>query len=237
MSISTDSSGLDDNPKVSNLGKAPRWASSFHRTQLAMGWWGILLIAGGILHNAFSGAKALGVGGMLLVWVGLTVLGLVGNYLLNNNVISSGMATTWSGLVVLGFISTLVLVYGFNVTGAPVSVVWHTVFALGYLVTGYYMDKRWWALAVWELLVAVLTLVFGVILVETNPPETPKTPTVNDYDDYNVYGLLAIDARVLAVQFLGIDLSKTVGLTLGLTSGIPLLISALPFWKEPYAKN
>ncbi len=209
------------------------WASSFRRTQLMLGWWGIVLIVGGILHNNYASPKAWGMGAILWVWFGLTVLGLVGTYFLNSASLSSGMLWVWAVVLTLGMLITLLLIYPLNNGGKPiVAVAWHAFFLLGYLLTGYYMDRRLWLLAGWELAILLVTL-----LLSGSPATTPiVTPAPKDDDGYS-YHMLILNARIFADQVLGIDLSKNLGLNLGVSSGVPLLIAALPFWKERYGKN
>lgn len=196
----------EDNPSQGlnspQLPKVGSWFTSFRRTQLAFGLWGIILIAGGLLQSNYS--KAWGLTTILWVWAGLTVLGLAGTYLLNRYFLNSGMLVAWLGLMIIGFALTLWLVYGLNLSGQLIIVVmWHAVLIVGYFVTGLYLDRRVWLLAGWEALVILVTL----LLTSTS------------------------------TQIFGIDLSKGLSFNFGLSTGVPLLIAALPFWKERYAHN
>src|SRR5438045_3588997 len=137
--------------------KARSWFTSFRRTQLAFGWWGIILITAGLLHNNYS--KIWGITAILWIWAGLTILGLVGSYLLNRYFLNSGMLVAWAGLLIIGFALTLWLIYGLNLPGQLIiSITWHAILMIGYLVTGLYLDRRVWILASWEALVILATL-------------------------------------------------------------------------------
>lgn len=219
------------------------WASSFRRTQWMLGLWGLIMIVGGILHNNFASSRAWGVGVMLLVWLGLVVAGVVGTYLLTPEMMPSGMLFLWVGVMVLAFGLTLVLVYPLSSTGVPVSVVWHLAFALGYLGTGYYMDRRLWWLAGWEVLVALVMIGLGLANnpATTTPAPTPGGPTTPAAPDSDyTYNILTINARLVLMQVVeiaGFQPLRNQGLLLGLTSGIPMLLAALPFWEERYGRS
>ena len=139
--------------------------------------------------------------------------------------------------MIIGFALTLWLFYGLNLSGQIIiPIMWHAVLMTGYLITGLYMDRRIWWLAGWEALVIIATLLLSSNS-SASPVVTP-TPTPKSSDsDYSYYHGLVIDARIFAGQFLGIDLSKNLSFNFGLSSGIPLLIAALPFWKERYAQH
>ena len=185
------------------------WASGFRRLQLALAWWGVLLLVGGWLHNTYS--TALGQPLTLSMWLVITVLGFTGNYLLAPAISSSGAGFMWGIALLLGFAATLVVFYPLkNGPWPALSVTWHLAFALGYLQNGYFSDRRLWWLAGWEILMALL-----MVYVATNPPSTSANPLkIGNFLFYSNQGLL-----------------------LGLTSGIPLLIAALPFWRETYSRG
>jgi hypothetical protein len=139
---------------------------------------------------------------MLWVWVGLNLVGLVGTYLLAGEFLASGMLFIWSLVTIIPFLFTWLILYPLNKGGAElVSPLWHVAFAIGYGLTAYYMDRRWWWVAGWEFLVGLI--------------------------------MLLITTKVIPAP----DLMKNQGLLLGLTSGIPLLLAALPFWKERYSRT
>lgn len=185
------------------------WASGFRRLQLALAWWGILLLAGGWMHNSFSSAwgKPL----TILMWLVITALGFGGNFLLARGFLNSGVPFMWGMVIVLGFVITLIVFYPLNNGPWPaLSVTWHLVFALGYLLNGYFSDRRLWWLCAWEILAALVML-----YVALNPPSTSGNPLkTGSFVFYSNQGLL-----------------------LGLMSGIPLLIAALPFWRETYSRG
>lgn len=171
------------------------WASGFRRTQLALGWWGALLLAGGWLHN--SNARAWGSAAMLLVWVGIMLAGLVGAYLIARDMLASGMLFIWIIGLTLAFLLTWLILFPLNRNGAQlISSIWHLAFAVGYALNGYYMDRRLFWLAGWEALLAIF--------------------------------MLLVNFQVISWP----DLSNNQGLAFGLGSGVPLLIAALPIWKE-----
>ncbi len=198
------------------IGYKRNWASGFRRLQIALTWWGVLIVAGGWLHNSFSSGWSNVV--MLLMWLGITALGFAGTCLLAPAFINSGVIFMWGVVIALGFLVTLLVLYPLK--GGPwpaLSVSWHLAFALGYLLNGYFSDRRLWWLAAWEMLMALLML-----YVAYNPPPDPTNP-------------LSSGAHPI---FLGsFNFYYNQGLLLGLTSGIPLLIAALPFWRENYNRG
>lgn len=169
--------------------------SSFRRIQLAFGWWGILMLVGGWLHNTY--ATPWGTPALLWMWAGLMASGLIGNYLLTPEVLNSGMLFIWILMVAIAFFLTWLIIYPLATTGKDwISFLWHVAFAVGYTVNGYYMDRRIWWLAGWEILAGLF-----ILLVRLNVIVAP-------------------------------DVAKNQGIALALTTGIPLLIAALPIWKE-----
>ena len=145
------------------------WASGFRRLQLSLAWWGVLLIIGGYLIATYSTpwGKTL----MLLMWLIITILGFAGNYILAPAVINSGIAFVWGICILLGFLITLIVLYALNAVPYPaLSVTWHLAFALGYLLNGYFSDRRLWWLAVWEILMSLLMTYSAY-----NPPPNPTT--------------------------------------------------------------
>lgn len=185
------------------------WASGFRRTQLSLGLWGLILITGGLLHNVY--ARAWGMEVMLGVWAGLTLLGLSGSYWLAREMLDSGMLFVWGATMTLGFLLTLALIYLIGSGGRTyISAGWHLVFAVGYLITGYTMDRRLWWLAGWELLWAIVML----FLLNVWPAPPAGQGTRSSSNEFNI--------------------RNNQGLILGLSSGLPLLLAALPLWKERY---
>jgi hypothetical protein len=193
------------------------WASSFRRLQLALGWWGLLILVAGWLHNTNSNitwSTEL----TLAMWVGLAVLGMTGSYLLAPGFLASGIIFIWAGVIVVGFLITWLVLYPLGGGDWPfLSVSWHLVFALGYFLNGHFSDRRLWWLAGWELLMAFLMAYVGL-----NPPL--KLPN----------GLRSA-GNSLVIN--GFNFYANQGLLLGLTSGLPLIIAALPFWKEHYSRG
>lgn len=188
----------DNTETQSRIVPVPR-LNTFRRIQLALGVWGGLLIGGGWLHNSYAGAKAWGLPALLLIWLGLTLVGLVTLYWLQPAVLRSGLLFVWAVLPLLGLFLTWLIVYPLNNQGREfVSTLWAALFALGYGISGYYMDRRLWWLAGWEVLVGVFMLT-GV-----------------------GFGVLSDDSQIY----------KNLGLTFGLSSGLPLLLAALPVWKR-----
>ena len=190
----------EDNPETQSqlIASVPR-LNAFRRIQLALGVWGVILIGGGWLHNNYSAPKAWGLPILLVIWLGLTLVGTVALYWLQPTVLRSGLLFVWAGLALLGLFLTWLIVYPFNNVGREfVSALWHALFALGYIISAYYMDRRLWWLAGWEVLVGLFILV-GV-----------------------GFGVLSDDSQIY----------KNLGLTFGLSSGLPLLIAALPVWKR-----
>ncbi len=190
----------EDNTETQSqiIANIPR-LNAFRRVQLAFGVWGVLLIVGGWLHNNYSASIAWGLPALLVIWLGLTLVGFVALYWLQPTVLPSGLLFVWAGLSLLGLFLTWLIVYPLNnVSREFVSALWHALFALGYIISGYYMDRRLWWLAGWEVLAGLFMLVgvgFGVLP-----------------DDSLIY--------------------QNKGLTFGLSSGLPLLIAALPVWKR-----
>jgi hypothetical protein len=134
----------------------------------------------------------------LAVWIALNVVGFLVTYWLQPAMLRAGILFVWLVLTFSGLFLTWLIAFPLNSNGRSfVSAIWHLVFAVGYWLTGYYMDRRLWWLAVWESLVAVLMLIFVGI-----------TSSAPDF------------------------IANNLGLTLGLSSGIPLLIAALPIWKR-----
>jgi hypothetical protein len=211
--VSGSSQGIVADSAIENK---RNWASGFRRLQIALAWWGTLILLGGWLHNSFS--LAWGNVLMLLMWLGITALGFAGNYLLASAFVNSGVAFMWGGVITLGFLVTLLVLYPLGGKPWPaLSVTWHLAFALGYLLNGYFSDRRLWRLSAWELLMALLML-----YVAYNPSPDPTNP-------------LSSGAHPI---FLGsFNFYYNQGLLLGLTTGIPLLIAALPFWRENYSRG
>jgi hypothetical protein len=171
--------------------------NSFRRVQVTVGVWGVILIVGGWLHGTFAGSW--GVGLMLLIWLGLTVIGLLGSWLAAPEMLPSGMLFLWTAACIVPLAITWLIFFPLDRNGVQlVAPLWHLFFALGYYITGWFMDRRLWWLAGWETFLVVISLLISYRMVELS----------------------------------GIRLSG--GLTFGLTSGIPLLLAALPIWREQY---
>lgn len=173
------------------------WTNNFRRVQLMLGWWGLLLIIGGYLHN--TNARAWGSTAILLVWLGLAIAGLVGSYLFAPLIFASGMLILWGSAIIISLAVTWLIIFPLSSGGSDsIPTIWHTALAITYFLNGYYMDKRLYWLAGWEGLVALFMLGIGL-------------------------------------KFFSVDIiTSNKGLVFGLTSGIPLLIAALPFWKERF---
>ena len=177
--------------------KSPK-LTAFRRTQLVLGWWGLLLIVGGSLQNINYSTKYWSFSTVLVGWVILNILGFIGAYWLQPTILRAGVIFIWLFLTFSGLFLTWLIAFPLNNTGRPfVSTIWHLTFAVGYWLTGYYMDRRLWWLAVWESLVAALMLV--LVGVSSSVPEF---------------------------------IADNLALTLSLSSGIPLLLAALPIWKR-----
>lgn len=171
--------------------------SSFRRIQLALAWWGLLLVGGGWLHQQIHHNSTV----IWLVWVGVALLGLIGIYLLQPAVVNSGMLFIWAGLVSGGLLVSAVILFPLAGAGYDyLSPLWHLAFCGGYLITGYFMDRRLWLLAGWEALLTILLLLTATGLV--------LEPDIVDHNT---------------------------ALAFGLSSGLPLLLAALPTWKEKLA--
>lgn len=187
------------------------WLSGFHRLQLSMAAWGVLLLVGGWLHNTNS--QPWGPGLTLVMWLIIGGLGFAVNYWLTPAFLSSGVIFMWATVIVVGFVISWVVRFPLNDQQfwPSLSAVWHLVFASGYLINGYFSDKRLWWLAGWEVLMAILMAYVGL----NPPPPAGNTPLMlGQFTFYSNQGLL-----------------------LGLTSGIPLLIAALPIWKEKFSRG
>jgi hypothetical protein len=183
---------------MNSITKRQSAISSFRRIQLTFALWGVILIAGGWLHNNYGSSKAWGTPAILLVWAGLSLIGILGSWRLSPAILSSSSLFIWTALIAVGFLATWLIIFPFNMEWRPsTSAIWHACFATGYLITGYFMDRRLWLLALWEL--ALVVFMYTLV----------------------VLGLFSIP-----------NISSNLGLTLGLASGIPLLIAALPVWKE-----
>ncbi len=183
---------------MNSITKRQSVISSFRRTQLTFALWGVILVAGGWLHNNYGSAKAWGTPTILLVWAGLTIIGIIGTWWLAPAMLSSSSLFNWTALIAVGFLSTWLILFPFNMEWrTSISAIWHACFAVGYLLTGYLMDRRLFLIAFWEIGLAVFMYMLVVLSLFTIP-----------------------------------NISSNLGLTLGLTSGIPLLIAALPVWKE-----
>ncbi len=212
--ISGNSQGI--NPGSATLYKK-NWISGFRRLQVALAWWGLLILVAGWLHNTYAGSWGSAL--ILLMWLIVAGLGVVGNYILTPAFLSSGVLFIWVAAIALGFVISWLVLYPID-DGEywPVlSVSWHLVFALGYLVNGYFSDKRLWWLAGWELLMSLLMAYVGL-----NPPPDLTLPLPNGGNPLMIGKFIFFYNQ---------------GVLLGLTSGIPLLIAALPFWKEKYSRG
>jgi hypothetical protein len=189
---------LENETKLVETPAKPPKLKAFRRTQLVLGWWGLLLLIGGSLHNMNSSPKAWGFPTVLAMWIALNVVGFLVTYWLQPTMLRSGILFVWLVLTFSGLFLTWLIVFPLNNTGRTfVSAIWHLVFVVGYWLTGYYMDRRLWWLAAWEGLVAALMLI--LVGVTSNAPDF---------------------------------IANNLGLTLGLSSGIPLLIAAVPIWKR-----
>jgi hypothetical protein len=170
--------------------------SGFRRIQLVCGLWGLILIVGGILHTNLNSWGSLG---LLAIWSGLTIGGLVGSWLIAPEILPSGMLFFWAVVSFLPLLITGLILFPLNQNGAQLIIpLWHLAFAVGYLTTGYFMDRRLWWLAGWEIIVLIFSVLFNYRMIELG------------------------EVRI------------SIGITFGLTSGIPLLIAALPVWGEQY---
>jgi hypothetical protein len=142
--------------------------------------------------------KAWGFPTVLAMWVALNVVGFLVTYWLQPTMLRAGILFVWLFLTLSSLFLTWLIAFPLINTGRPfVSAIWHLAFAVGYWLTGYYMDRRLWWLAVWESLVAAI--MFVTVGITTSAPDF---------------------------------IANNLGLTLGLSSGIPLLIAALPIWKR-----
>jgi len=215
--MSNPVSGNSQNIPASNLFSYKRTlASGFRRLQMALGWWGVLLLVGGWLHNTYS--SAWGQPLTLVLWLSITILGFGGNFLLAPALVSSGMGFLWGSVILLGLVITLIVFYPLgNGPWPALSVTWHLVFALGYSLNGYFSDRRLWRLSAWEVFMALV-----MVYVAYNPPPNPNNP-------------LSSGANPLRIG--DFTFYSNQGLLLGLTSGIPLIIAALPFWHERYSRG
>lgn len=215
--MSNSVSGNSQNYQVSNVLEYKKtWASGFRRLQLALGWWGLLILVGGWLHNGNS--SAWGQIPTLLFWLLITLLGFVGNYILAPALISSGVGFMWGIVILLGFLATLIVFYPLASGPWPaLSVTWHLAFALGYLLNGYFSDRRLWWLAGWEILMALVMAYVGL-----NPPAGANNSPILGTNPLKLGDFVFYSNQ---------------GLLLGLTSGIPLIIAALPFWRESYTRR
>ena len=208
MSVSLESNRNEPEKQAGMVKRS--WAASFRRIQMALAVWGILILVVGWLHNTYAGQW--GFNAMLLIWLGLSVVGLGVTYGLAPEFLSAGMLFWWLLLLGLAFIGNLLTVYVFTPNGSLYnSSLWHFILAVGYFVVGYFMDRRWWWLSGWEVVVAVM---MAWLLLDN----TGRTATT-------------------ALQINGFVLTKNLGLLFGLTAGLPLLIAALPVWKETYGKS
>jgi hypothetical protein len=227
MNSSTDERQPDF--KASPL--VPSGLSSFRRIQLVLGWWGVLLIVGGFLHSPVG--RSFTNYGMLVMWLGLTIIGVIGSQIITSEILDSGMHFVWVGFVGGALLITLIfMLVGWqgNLTGRIwLFVSWQVVVAAGYALTAVYMDKRFWLLAAWAIAVAIFLLVLPDAATVTTPTTPTITPTPAPNDGYNYsYGMITL----LQAQASGFDIKRNLGLFYGLANGIPLIIAALPFWKE-----
>ncbi len=209
----------------------PLWASSFRRTQLVFALWGVIMLVGGLLHQNYS--RSWGIPITLLGWLGLTILGVVGSYLLTPAFLNSGMLTVWLALLVVGFLLTALFALSLNLTGPPVAIIWNLIFLIGYTIIGYFMDRRLWLLAGWTLLVTLALIFFGLTSTTPAPATTASTPAASspygDYDEYSAPPATPVTTPATATPF---QFRSNQALILAFTSAIPLLLVALPFWKE-----
>lgn len=137
----------------------------------------------------------------------------------------------WAGLTVLGLVFTYLLDHYFLNSGMLIS--WGVLMIIGFVLTfwlvlGFNLSGQLIMPIIWYAILMVGYFVTGLYL------------------DRRVWILAAWEALVIVVtllltststQILGIDLSKNLSLNFGLSTGIPLLIAALPFWKERYANH
>jgi hypothetical protein len=181
-------------------------SGSFTRLKLTFGWWGLILIIGGFINILYEATDDRNNAAMLGIWLGLSVVGIIGMYLLSPRCLDSGSLFTWGLLIVLGLGVSWAVLFPLAVDDGYeyLSTLWHILFAGGYLLTGYFMDRRFWWIAAWETLVALFML---------------STVFINPLYEATEHYL---------------------NLIFGLTSGIPLLVAALPIWQEkllPYNKS
>lgn len=232
MSIPSENKSLS-NPLQPNIKSG---LSSFRRMQLMLAWWGIVILAPGILHNSY--VRTWDSGLQFAFWAVVTLVGVIGSLWIAPSSLDSGMFVAWAAVCVVGLIFTALLIFPLDIMPRNdsriwLSVIWHVVLAVGYGLTAYYMDKRWWFLVGWELLVGAATL---LVLAEPLPAFDREQPEPNNPYNYS-YGMLNPDLFLLQIQTTASGFRRNLGLIFGLTSGLPLLLAALPFWKDTYELN
>ena len=196
---------ISSNKNNSAVAIKPTQITSFRRIQWVATVWAVLLIIAGFLHSPIN--KAWGEDVAMIMWLIMALIGLYAMFRIAPEALSSGMLYVWGGLLVLAFIGQALLLHAFDGDSYS-STLWHFALAIGYLLIGIYMDRRWWWLFGWELLMTVLIMWLAI-------------------DNSN---------RATPLQFGDFIPARNYGWLFGLTSGIPLLIASLPFWKERYSR-
>lgn len=157
-------------PKVANTEKSK--SPSFLRTQLVLAVWCVLLVIAGLLHNA--NGRSWGTATTLWMWFGISLIGLAITYAIQPLMLNSGMLLVWAGLILIGFVSTWAALFPLNLykyltyTGWYIATFWHFLFMLGYLVVGYYMDRRFWFLSLWEIFLTVFMLLIAFDILDVD---------------------------------------------------------------------
>lgn len=177
----------------------PRWRSNrFRLTQLMVGWWGLLILGAGELNEITYSPSETNPWSMWL-WYGMAVLGFAGSLFLAPQMLDSGMLFLWLGIVVSGFILNWAFIYllKFKPVDIYLLLLWLLILGSGCIITGYFMDRRFFLVAGWYFLMAGTVLILALINGQLPDP-------IDEHEN----------------------------LFFGLLTGLPLLLAALPFWKE-----
>jgi hypothetical protein len=118
--------------------------------------WGLLIFLGGVINQWFN----LSADFTLLLWVGITILGIAAQLIANVKGMGINLGI-WLGLIVVGWVFTYYVVKFDN--GAHIDLfgdlsgVWLILLGIGYIATAFQVDKRF-------LIVAGLHLLAGALL-------------------------------------------------------------------------
>ncbi|MBN9387997.1 MAG: hypothetical protein J0I20_08110 [Chloroflexi bacterium] len=125
------------------------------KVTILLGSWGLLIFLGGVINQWFN----LSADFTLLLWVGITVLGIAAQLVTMVKGLGFNLGI-WAGLMVAGWLFTYYVVKFDN--GAHIDLfgdlsgVWLVLLGIGYIATAFQVDKRFLIVAGVHLLVGAL---------------------------------------------------------------------------------